>query len=239
MKKILKKVGLIIMAITTMITMNACSKVNNDTANEVCAALSEKYGESFEATKIGDRFNTDSAKLYIHPSDNDELLFTASINRTTGEVTDDYVTEKVNYQVEKSIREEFNAVGVSADSRCMVVTRNELVTENEEYNPESFMERYSFDNYMVYLIINGDGMSVDKIHSAITQIGKNLNVKLIIAGYVFDSTYGDCLTELKQSPEMSITMIEAHNPTSTFDVTVDGTGASISLDELSSLLGRS
>ena len=42
MKKIIMKVGLIIMALTTMVTMSACSKINNDTANDVCSALSEK-----------------------------------------------------------------------------------------------------------------------------------------------------------------------------------------------------
>lgn len=52
MKKIIMKVGLIIMALTTMVTMSACSKINNDTANDVCAALSEKYGESFVAVKL-------------------------------------------------------------------------------------------------------------------------------------------------------------------------------------------
>lgn len=52
MKKIIMKVGLIIMALTTMVTMSACSKINNDTANDVCSALSEKYGESFVAVKL-------------------------------------------------------------------------------------------------------------------------------------------------------------------------------------------
>lgn len=86
MKKIIMKVGLIIMALTTMVTMSACSKINNDTANDVCSALSEKYGESFVAVKIGDRFNTDSAKLYVHPADNEDILFTARINKDTGAV---------------------------------------------------------------------------------------------------------------------------------------------------------
>lgn len=105
MKKIIMKVGLIIMALTTMVTMSACSKINNDTANDVCSALSEKYGESFVAVKIGDRFNTDSAKLYVHPADNEDILFTARINKDTGAVEDNYIEEKVNYQVEEYFEE--------------------------------------------------------------------------------------------------------------------------------------
>ena len=91
------------MALTTMVTMSACSKINNDTANDVCSALSEKYGESFVAVKIGDRFNTDSAKLYVHPADNEDILFTARINKDTGAVEDNYIEEKVNSVMGKPI----------------------------------------------------------------------------------------------------------------------------------------
>ena len=153
MKKIIMKVGLIIMALTTMVTMSACSKINNDTANDVCSALSEKYGESFVAVKIGDRFNTDSAKLYVHPADNEDILFTARINKDTGAVEDNYIEEKVNYQVEDTLKNAFELNGISAASRCMVVTRDTLSVETEEYTPQTFSEKYGFTNYTVYLAL--------------------------------------------------------------------------------------
>ena len=217
MKKIIMKVGLIIMALTTMVTMSACSKINNDTANDVCSALSEKYGESFVAVKIGDRFNTDSAKLYVHPADNEDILFTARINKDTGAVEDNYIEEKVNYQVEDTLKNAFELNGISAASRCMVVTRDTLSVETEEYTPQTFSEKYGFTHYTVYLVLKDGTYPAHDVLNAVKfandTIGGNLDI--------------------------SITMIEAISPISSFDVNVEQGMCSITEDELSEKLGRS
>ena len=141
------------MALITMITMNACSKVNKDTANDVCKALEEKYGEPFESVKIGDRFNTNSAKLYIHPVHNKEMLFVAKINKETGIVEDNYVEEKVYHQVEGVIAESFEKNGISVAARCLIVSGEILSDEVGEFTPSTFKDKYQFDHYTIYLII--------------------------------------------------------------------------------------
>ena len=150
-KKTIMKVGLMIMALTTMITMNACSKINNETANDVCIALAEKYGEDFVAVKIGDRFNTDSAKLYVHPKNNEEVLFTARINKDSGIVEDNYIEEKINYQVENVLLNAFLEKGISVSSRSMVVTKDPIIPENDEYTPKSFSEKYNFRFFIIQI----------------------------------------------------------------------------------------
>lgn len=240
MKKIIMKVGLIIMALTTMITMNACSKINNETANDVCTALSEKYGESFVAVKIGDRFNTDSAKLYVHPADNENILFTARINKDTGAVEDNYIEEKVNYQVEDILKDAFEQKGISATSRCMVVTKDPLSVDKNEYTPKSFSEEYGFSHYTIYLVLKDGDYSSSEILSAVKSANETIGVKLVIAGYVFgEDGYSDCASEIQSTPDISITLIEAKSPTSSFDVNVEQGACSITEAELSEKLGRS
>lgn len=240
MKKIIMKVGLIIMALTTMVTMSACSKINNDTANDVCSALSEKYGESFVAVKIGDRFNIDSAKLYVHPADNEDILFTARINKDTGAVEDNYIEEKVNYQVEDTLKNAFELNGISAASRCMVVTRDTLSVETEEYTPQTFSEKYGFTHYTVYLVLKDGTYTAHDVLNAVKFANDTIGVKLVIAGYVFeDDGYSKCVSEIQSTPDISITMIEAISPISSFDVNVEQGMCSITEDELSEKLGRS
>lgn len=240
MKKIIMKVGLIIMALTTMVTMNACSKINNETANDVCTALSEKYGESFVAVKIGDRFNTDSAKLYVHPADNENILFTARINKDTGAVEDNYIEEKVNYQVEDILKSAFKQEGISVTSRCMVVTKDPISAEVDEYTPKSFSERYSFDHYTIYLVLKDDAYSAADALSAVRSANETIGVKLVIAGYVFrEDGYSKCASDIQSTPDISTTMIEALSPTSSFDVNVEQGNCSITEAELSEKLGRS
>ena len=240
MKKIIMKVGLIIMALTTMVTMNACSKINNETANDVCAALSEKYGESFVAVKIGDRFNTDSAKLYVHPAENESLLFTARINKDTGLVEDNYIEEKVNYQVEDTLKKAFEQNGISVVSRCMVVTKDPLSVDNGDYTPQSFSEKYGFNHYTIYLVLKEGDYSAADVLSAVKSVNETVGVKLVIAGYVFeDNGYSECASEIQSTPDISITLIEAKSPISSFDVNVEQGVCSITEDELSDKLGRS
>ena len=240
MKKIIMKVGLIIIAFTTMITMNACSKINNETANDVCTALSEKYGESFVAVKIGDRFNTDSAKLYVHPADNESIIFTSRINKDTGAVEDNYIEEKVNYQVEDILKNAFAENGISATSRCVVVTKDPLGVEIDEYTPKSFSEKYAFSHYTVYLVLKDGDYSAQDVLNAIKSANEALGVKLVIAGYVFgEDGYSECANEIQATPDMSITMIEAKSPTFSFDVNVEQGACSITETELSEKLGRS
>lgn len=238
--KAIMKVGLIIMALTTMVTMNACSKINNETANDVCTALSEKYGESFVAVKIGDRFNTDSAKLYVYPAKNENILFTARINKDTGAVEDNYIEEKVNYQVEEALKNAFEQNGISAVSRCMVVTKDPLSVDNGDYTPQGFSEKYGFNHYTVYLVLREGDYSAADVLSAVKSANETIGVKLVIAGYVFEGNgYSECASEIQSTPDISITLIEEMSPISSFDVNVEQGVCSITEDELSEKLGRS
>lgn len=240
MKKIIMKVGLVIMALSAMITMNACSKINKETANDVCAALSEKYGESFVAIKIGDRFNTGSAKLYVHPADDDKILFTARIDKNTGAVDDNYMEEKVNYQVEDILKNAFKQEGISAVARCMVVTKDPLSVEIGEYTPKSFSDKYAFDHYTIYLVLKDGAYSAADIIRAVRTANERIGVKLVIAGYLFSGdSYLDCKTEMESIPDIGITMIESKSPLSSFDVNVEQGNCSITEAELSQKIGRS
>ena len=234
------KVGLIIMALTTLITMNACSKINKEIANDVCVALAEKYGESFAVTKIGDRFNTNSAKLYVYPTTNENVVFIAKINNKTGIVEDNYVEEKVNFQVEDILRESFEKNGIIVASRSMVITRDPLNVENDEYTPKNFSEKYGFDHYTIYLALRGGNYSAEEILNAIKTANEKIGVKLVIAAYVFDETnFSECATDLQEIPDMSLTLIEAKSPLLSFDVNVEHGSCSITESELSNKLRRS
>lgn len=233
------KVGLIIMALATTITMSACSRINNEIAEDVCNALTQKYEESFVAVKIGDRFDTQSAKIYVHPADNDDILFTAKIDRNTGVVKDDYIEEAVNYKVELAVADAFFKRDIAASSRCMVVTKNPICAEKGDYSPKEFCEKYGFDHYTIYLIVKDGSYDANSLLSAITAVNEVVGVKLVIAGYVFaEDGYVECAVAMKDNPDMSITMIEAISPITSFDIIVECGKCSISEDELSENLGR-
>jgi hypothetical protein len=239
MKKIIMKAGVMIVAIATMITMNACSELNNKTANDVCDALSEKYEESFVAVKIGDRFNTNSAKLYVHPSDNENILFTASINKDTGIVEDNYIEEKVNYQVEEILKNAFEKNGISSSSRSMVITNDTLDVMKKDYTPKSFSDEYEFDHYTIYLVLKEGNYSSSEILDSIKAANETIGVNLVVVGYIFnEERYLECSSEIQSNPDMGITLIESKSPLSSFDVNVEHGSCSITAKELSEKIMR-
>ena len=240
MRNFIKKVSLIIMGLTTMITMSGCSMVNQMTGNKVCAALEEKYGEPFVATRIGDRINTGSATLIVHPADNEDLLFTAKIYKGTGEVEDDYIEEKVNAQVEEILKDSFAQYGITASSRCMVVTRNPIAFENYEYTPKSFSEEYGLDDYYILIMLKDGEYSASDILNAVKLTHETVGVKLVIGGYILDDKgYFECVSYMKTNPEINDTIIKNKSPICLFSLNVNQGVCSITEDELSEKLGRS
>lgn len=237
MKKV-KKVGLIIMALTSMITMNACSKINQDTAKEVCDILAEKYGEPFEAVRIGDRLNTGSAKLYIRPENNKEMMFIATIDKNTGDVKDDYVSEKVVYQLKKEIIKNFEQESISVNARCMIINQDSHEIETGEYTPIELINKCGFDHYTVYLVVDNKNISAEKIQETLIRVNKEVEAKILVIGYIFDTAnFKSCSEQMDVLLEMSTTMIEKYSPIGSFDMTVDNGSCSLTLDELVEKIG--
>ncbi len=240
MKKILKKVGLIIMAITTMITMNACSKVNNDTANEVCAALSEKYGESFEATKIGDRFNTDSAKLYIHPVGQEDLIFSARIDKNSGEVWDDYVRCLNAKHIENSILSSFETLDISATIKASLSCADTSAENDTNISFEEFATKYSLTGIMLYMPINENNVSeqtVSLIVDTLISVEKKYSVKISVLAYsIPEDKYPDCVDAIKQNPDVSNTWFDSYACNANTAFSVSGGDVTPSIEDIAGKL---
>lgn len=236
-KKTIMKVGLMIMAITTMITMNACSKIDNETANDVCAALAEKYGEDFVAVKIGDRFNTDHAKLYIYPINNESLLFTATINKDTKLVEDDYIIQRVNNIVDNTIAGELKKQELTGYANCCVVTREPIQTDIVYETPKAFQEEYKFENFLIYLCVSENNLNAKRLYDTIKNSVSELGVTVRYRVYVFkESDYKNCVEKIKTMPDANATAIEKFTPIKNFWVDVNNDDISLSEEYIDNIL---
>ncbi len=186
--KFAKRAGVLIMAMATMVSTTGCLGGSYSTASKVTKALEEKYGEKFTATSIGNRLNTGSATLYLYPSDNKDLLFTATISNSTGEVEDDYAIRKVCYQIESQLVQNCEDAGVSAVACCVITPKSDLDVDTEvEYTPETFLSTYGekgrFDDYLMYIVVDNSNLDIEAFETALLYICNKLNVEL--GCYVF------------------------------------------------------
>lgn len=224
MKKIIMKVGLIIMALTTMVTMNACSKINNETANDVCTALSEKYGESFVAVKIGDRFNTDSAKLYVHPADNETLVFSARIDKDSGKVEDNYIRVIIASEFKNKIKENLVAYQIPCELNVSLLCHDASDETNTKISVDDFAEKYSLSGITVYLPVKSSLIDEDAIEDIVVAFKKanetfGINVSVMVYR-ISDEKFDACVEDMSSYPDITNTWFDSYGVQGTAIISV-------------------
>lgn len=201
------------MAITAMISLSACSCINDDTAREVCKELEKKYSEEFRVLQIGDRLNTGHTKLYVCPVNNEEIVFTVLVNRDTGEIMDNYIIEKVNHQVRCELEASFNSENIDAFVKCKVVDNEEIVVKKNDYTPRELYEDNNFEEYYIVVILDGTSCDGEKLLKVVQEVQKKIEVNLLVSVYSFDNThYRECIAKYKQNPNMTETSIKKFDP---------------------------
>ena len=213
MKIQIVKIGLLIIAIIAMISMNACSCINDDIAGEACKELEKKYSEEFQVLQIGDRLDTGHTKLYVCPVNNEEIVFTVLVNSDTGEIKDDYIIEKVNYQVKCELEAGFKCENIDAYVKCKVVDNEEIVVKKNDYTPRELYDDNNFEEYYIVVILDGTSCNGTKLLKAVQDAQKKIDVDLLVSVYAFDNTrYRECLAKYKEKSNMTETSIKKFEP---------------------------
>lgn len=234
--KILKKAGLMVMAAAAMISMNACGRINNDIANDVCNALSAKYGESFVAFKIGNRFHSNSAKLYVRSADGQGVVFEARIDKKTGAVTDNYVRQCVSHSMERCLDDELRKAGVICGIDISVLCENTDSETNTKLSVKAFSEKYEMSDVFFQLVISSNALdkeALSVIVSTLMEFKKQLGVT--VSGFIYcveDGSYRQCLEDMGKTPTISDTWLDFYDCTAKVAVWVEDDGVVPGIDEI-------
>lgn len=228
MIRIIKKVGLLLMALTTMITMSSCTELNQQTATEVCNALSQKYNEEFVATKIGDRFNTDHAVLYLYPQNNENIVFSATIDRKTREVSDNYIRRKISLAYSQNLAESMKDFDVEVGFSVMMSCDDPSEESDSNISTADFAKKYSLSHLTLYIPVKNSCVSekaVSEILSVLQEKQKEWNVG--ISALVFNISndrFNECVADMNISPKINSSWFSEYDcvGTTSFNLT-DGT----------------
>ena len=234
-KNIFLKIGGIIMALGMMLSFGSCLEINKPTANRVCKYLNDTYNREFEATHIGGRLNSDDATLYISPKDDPSLVFTAFIDRE-GNITDNYVTALKCREVENALNRCIEQRSLTGISEVYIL---ENVTEN---NPDisigDFMKKHGIESFHVrFIFVPSDGYG-QKIVDSLTDTADLLSIN--IGSLVFamsQENYEACKTEIEDYPNVTLAMIESHEPIGAYNVIVSDGVISASAVEIEENIG--
>lgn len=185
MKKSIQKATVLISAMIIALSAGACmTLINNDTANSVCKKLEAKYGEEFEVVKIGDRLVTSSAKTYVHPVSNSDIVFTARIDKS-GNVDDDYVNHILLNSINQNIVSTFSDYGIVALSNA-VVTDADVRETDRNLDLNSFTAKNNLDGILVYVAIDYNNEDPDTFISALEDATKDYDFELVVYPFFMD-----------------------------------------------------
>ena len=178
---------------------------------ELCIAnakecLGQKYGMSFEALKIGNRLDRDTADLWMVPEDDPSLSFKAVINNDTMECRDNYVRRSVGRRLSAGLTGKLSEDGIRAACVIKPLSGDDS-GETEPMIPiEEYAERYGLSGLLIYMIVPAasfDGDAQDKIKAACSDLGERYHATAVLCCYVIGERYEECESELLADPDVN------------------------------------
>lgn len=186
--------------------------VSNAEVSEVITnKLKEKYQKEFLVKMIGNRYGTytdDTATAYCCPKNNEDLIFTVTLNKEQTKIEDDYSLRNISFELEKGIKEEFKKVDVEVVVKVEIIGINkmdEFITINE------CIKKFKGTSFLAYIISNKSiqDEKLEEIYKLIEEKYKGIYLKTLI--YLLDEEgFEKCKEIDKNSPEITDTMIEKY-----------------------------
>ena len=231
MKTVIRKVVAFFMAIPTLISIGACSALNQKTAADVCAKLEDRYGVKFIATHIGDRLDRDTAKLFVHPEDNSEIVFTV-ITDPEGNIQEDYVDNLVLYQIETAVQDAFRERGFECAANG-ALPEDDLDETDTSLTPDAFFKKHSIPAILLHLALNGPGSDAETIVAVLEQASERFGVNMAVKGYVLEGdAFAGCREDFVTYPTCTDDQIRKYSPSAVFSTMFRKGTCDITVEEL-------
>lgn len=213
-----------VMALLSLLSGCMGSSVN--TSKQVEKKLSEKYGEDFVVTEIGNRFNTGSATLYCHPESNENINFTVVYDFSDETITDDYMIRKSAVNLDSEISELSSKSGIGFSS---ITVFHGAIDDNLDGNEDvaEFIRKSGAHRLYMHLAVNADDISdesdaavtLDSLHE-ISRKYDNIDVLAVLFAYHSDD-YNKCSSELSEQTKANNLWFKSFSPISDYTVKIE------------------
>lgn len=206
--------GLVIFMLS-MLTTGCSNQTENDMPKEAILAmdlLENKYGETFEVKKVGERWGTlvkDTFKAIVAPTNDPTLVFEATVDKDGSYIIDGYKTEVATRDIENVLNEDVKEV--ISEAFVMVDTGSKVFENDDlEIDAKEFIELYPNSFYGIYLHIPEEEYRLENIEVIMTCI-KILNNSLDLKeGNLFIVPFSDTQKQLIMDYRLEHVYHDAH-----------------------------
>ena len=214
MKKIIKRLGVIVMAFMVAANMAACIGLDQIQARQVEQALEARYGEEFKVTRIGNRLGSgepDTAEAYCHPVANPDIVFSTRIDIDGNLLNNPYPSAVLEYQMEEYLMQSFEADGVEVQINGYFTMGNAVGDFTEiDVKAEDAMAQSAQYGICYCMDIamkdtgNNEEMAEAIYHSAESVLNIDENIRVFIAVYIIEADrYEECKEFAQQYEHVS------------------------------------
>lgn len=185
---------------------------NKEISDVIVRKLYERYQVEFVVKMIGNRYGTnsnDTVTAFCYPKDNESLIFTAILNREQTILEDDYMLRYVTFELEESIKKEFEKNNVDAFAKVEIIGKNKL---DEFLTVQEFIDKFDNFNFLAYIV------SKNKVsNEVLNNVYKNLenkysNIYLKSLIYMLEeSGFDKCLEISQVRPTITETIIRNYS----------------------------
>lgn len=181
---------------------------NSEISNVITEKLKEKYNEEFVVKMIGNRYGTacdNTVTTYCFPKSNENLLFTATMNKEQTVLEDDYYLRKVTFELEENIKNEFTENNINTVVKSKIIGLNNL---EKDLTVQEFIKKYNTTNFIAHIICS-DNVSeniLKNIYNKLENKYKNIHLKTSV--YSIDKNkFKEFLEVAKKMPSVTNSII--------------------------------
>lgn len=231
LKNILKKVSGVVMALS-IFSLIGCSEIDKQQAADVEKLLKEKYDQEFKATHIGERYGTasnDTVTTYLHPSDKENVVFSAVMNKDGELVSDSYIPRLISDQLNQILKEELASKGIESDTYTFIMNneKSSFTETNPDISLDDYVTNYKPEYFSAHMIVKETpDLTPELFESALRAVyeaGLNTDYQVGIRVISADE-YEECLEKFKELPEVSSSWFHDYNVVEEIDAVVDANG---------------
>lgn len=145
---------------------------NQEISEKITQKLKEKYNEEFSVKMNGNRYGTsddNTVTTYCSPLNNENLVFTATLDKEQINLEDDYYLKSISFELENFIKNEFKNDNID------ISIKSEIIGLNKLPNPTTlsdFIIQNPSSSFLSYIVSNSD-ISDEYIEKLLKNLNSN------------------------------------------------------------------
>ena len=195
---------LIIVLIGTTLPLFGCANRTHNVATE----LSLKYGDTFTVHETHTDISSRFVRSYVTSNKYSDVTFDVWIDKSTEEITDDYVEMIVADKLQQKFTENLSKSGIESFSKITfsLTNREKIIFTDTEADIHSYLRERGVDKIIVHSSIkknNLDTQTAEKIIQAAFLVSQEYNAEVLFSGYLLTNDFKTCVHEMKTVPKIN------------------------------------